>query len=67
MKKDWFVIDYQQIKNSEYISSVSHPTKSAELASFADFIVKPELPKVIIISCDVVYISVQGGSNLLSL
>lgn len=42
MKKDWFFIDSRQIENSEYMSSVSHPTKSARLASFAEFIIDPE-------------------------
>jgi len=44
-KRDWFVIDYQQIKNTEYITSLSQPTKSARLASYSEFIVDPDLPK----------------------
>lgn len=46
MKKDWFFIDSRQIENSEYMSSVSHPTKSARLASFAEFIIDPEHAEV---------------------
>ena len=46
-KRDWFVIDYQQIKNTEYITSLSQPTKSARLASYSEFIVDPDLPKVL--------------------
>ena len=37
MKKDWFVVDPEQIDNSDYISSVSHPAKSARLAFFSEF------------------------------
>ena len=37
MKKNWFLVDPQQIKNRDYMKSVSHPTKSARLAFFAEF------------------------------
>ncbi|XP_022800221.1 protein DEFECTIVE IN EXINE FORMATION 1-like isoform X1 [Stylophora pistillata] len=38
MKRDWFVVDPEQITNSDYISSVSNPAKSARLASISEFI-----------------------------
>lgn len=41
MKKDWFFIDSQQIGNKDYLDSVSNPTKSTRLASFAEFTAKP--------------------------
>lgn len=37
MKKNWFLIDSRQIKNQDYMKSVFNPTKSARLASFAEF------------------------------
>jgi len=44
MKKDWFVVDPQQIGNSDYVSSISDPTKSARLALFSEF--DTDLPQV---------------------
>ena len=46
MKKDWFLIDSKQIKNQEYMKSVFNPTKSARLASFAEFSSYPNPVKV---------------------
>ena len=44
MKKDWFVVDPEQIGNSDYISSISEPKKSARLAFFSEF--DTDLPQV---------------------
>ena len=42
MKKDWFVIDPQRIQDSDYLRSVSQPTKSARLLLYEEFIVKQD-------------------------
>jgi len=44
MKKDWFVVDPQQIGNIDYVSSISEPKKSARLALFSEF--DTDLPQV---------------------
>ena len=49
MKKDWFVIDPQQIQNKDYLSSFSHPTKSARLALFAEFNVNLDTSEVLLL------------------
>lgn len=46
MKKDWFLIDSKQIKNQDYMKFVFNPTKSARLASFAEFTSCPNPVKV---------------------
>lgn len=46
MKKNWFLIDSRQIKNQDYMKFVFNPTKSARLASFAEFTSYPNLVKV---------------------
>ena len=46
MKKNWFLIDSRQIKNQDYMKSVFNPTKSARLASFAEFTSYPNPVKV---------------------
>lgn len=48
MKKDWFLIDSKQIKNQDYMRSVFNPTKSARLASFAEFTSRPNPVKVLV-------------------